>query len=403
MARRRIFGLPIGREVKEKRSAVDAVLQTPSSGLTFSSIFQQASPLQLASAYRCVNLIADSIASLPVYVTDAENNTIKDHAFIKALNNKNNLLTRSDLIKNLVRNIIIKGNAFCYVNRNADGSVKSLRYLEPGDVNIFWNKTTQELYYTSPLISAKKIEPINMVHLRMFSYDGVNGISILNSGAKPLKMAATTEQSAQAFFDSGCNLSGVLSVNSSLTPQQILDIKKAWRETYTDQNGGLCVLQGNMTFSPTTTNAAEAQMVEAREYNTTEICRLFGINPILLGISTGASYGSIEQAQREFVYHTLMPYIINIEDELTRKCLPYKEEGYQVNLDENSILRGDKTSEATYYTQLLEKGIITPNEARTALGYQPKEGGDDLRIAYTDAAQNKLNQDTQNEGNQTDK
>ena len=56
----------------------------------------------------------------------------------------------------------------------------------------------------------------------------------------------------------------------------------------------------------------------------------------------------------------------------------------------NDLLRTDKQKLATYYTGLANAGLITPNEVRLNLGLSPIEGGDELRIAYSDPNQNKL-------------
>ena len=62
-----------------------------------------------------------------------------------------------------------------------------------------------------------------------------------------------------------------------------------------------------------------------------------------------------------------------------------------IDLDESYILRDDKQSTVNYYSTLVDKGILTINEARKALGYSPMANCDDLHVAYSDPQQNAIN------------
>lgn len=347
--------------------------------------------MALSAVYRCVDLISDGVAIIPINVMTKDGKKVK-HQLDTVFYNRNNRLTKYQFIKLLVQSVLLKGNGFAYIERNGDGSVKSVRYLEAGDVTIMYNKMNNELYYQCTVVANKKIEPVNMIHLVKNSYDGVNGISVISYANNSITNAKSTEASATNFFKSGCNLSGIIKVQSSLTPQQIKDIKASWNTTYSSGNGGVSVLQGNMDYQPVQVNANDAQLIESRHFNIGEICRFFGVSPMLLGDMTGGSqYGTLEAIQQDFVLHTLLPYIVMFEEEFTRKLLKPSESDFKVNFDESYLLKSDKSNEANYYSTLVEKGILSRNEAREKLGYIPVEGGDKLVIPYTNIADNTIN------------
>ena len=383
---------------KRNRNDVhDAILTTPSvqpvnTGLLFGNLFQNGNSLTLSAVYRCVELISDSVAILPIDIETKDGKYLPNHQLYQVFDNRDNLLDKYTLIKMLIQSVLLKGNGYCYIYRNQDGSVKSLRFLESGDVTVNYNKETGKLYYTAPLISKKQIEAVNMIHLKKFSYDGVNGISVLSFASNSVKNSKNTEQSASDFFSNGRNLAGIIKVNSPLTPQQTKDIKKAWSETYTNNGQGIAVLQGNMDFQPISVNSADAQMIESRHFNVTDICRWFGVNPILLGEEGGSQYGVVESLQREFVLHTLLPYVKMIEEEFDRKLLKLSEiNDINIKFDIEFLLKANKKEEAEYLVALSNNGLLTPNECRLQLGYQPIEGGDELHIAFSDVSQNKIN------------
>lgn len=383
----------------------DAILTTPTgnvnTGLMFGNLFQNGSALTLSAVYRCVELISDSVASLPINVETKKGEYLPNHQLYQVFDNRNNLLDKYTFIKMLVQSVLLKGNGYAYITRNSDGSVKSLRFVESGDVTINYNKQTNQLYYTIPLITNKHIENINILHLKKFSYDGLNGVSVLSFASNSVKNSKNTEQSASDFFSNGRNLAGILKVNSPLTPQQTKDIKNAWNETYTNNGTGIAVLQGNMDFQSISVSSSDAQMLESRHFNVTDICRFFGVSPILLGEQGGSQYGVVESLQREFVLHTLMPYIKMIEEEFSRKLLKLSESNLTIKLEIEQMLKANKKEEAEYLTKLALNGILTPNECRIQLGYQPIEGADDLHIAFSDANQNKINNDDEQQGDKT--
>ena len=388
---------------RDRNSIHDAILTTPSvqpvnTGLLFGNLFQNGNSLTLSAVYRCVELISDSVAILPIDIETKDGKYLPNHQLYQVFDNRDNLLDKYTFIKMLIQSVLLKGNSYCYIYRNQDGSVKSLRFLESGDVTINYNKETGKLYYTAPLISKKQIESVNMLHLKKFSYDGINGISVLSFASNSVKNSKNTEQSASDFFSNGRNLSGILKVNSPLTPQQTKDIKKAWSETYTNNGQGIAVLQGNMDFQPISVNSADAQMIESRHFNVTDICRWFGVNPILLGEEGGSQYGVVESLQREFVLHTLLPYVKMIEEEFNRKLLKLSEiNDINIKFDIEFLLKANKKEEAEYLVALSNNGLLTPNECRLQLGYQPIEGGDELHIAFSDVNQNQLNNTEDND------
>lgn len=387
---------------KRNRDIHNATLTTPSAqpvntGLLFGNLFNNGNSLTLSAVYRCVELISDGVAILPIDIETKDGKYLPNHQLYQVFDNRDNILDRYTLIKMLIQSVLLKGNGYCYIHRNQDGSVRSLRFLEASDVTINYNKETNKLYYTVPLISPKKIEPVNMIHLKKFSYDGINGISVLSFASNSVKNSKNTEQSASDFFSNGRNLAGILKVNSPLTPQQTKDIKNAWNETYTNNGQGIAVLQGNMDFQSISVSSSEAQMIEARHFNVLDICRFFGVNPILLGEQGGSQYGVVESLQREFVLHTLIPYVEMVEQEFNRKLLKLSESDLNIKLEIEQMLKANKKEEADYLVALSNNGILTPNECRMQLGYQPVDGGDQLHVAFSDVNQNKLNNTEEND------
>lgn len=360
--------------------------------LPFSQLQSQYTAMNISAVYRATEIISDSVAMLPIRIKQIDA-THKEEMSTHPLNMvfQNNMLSKYNLIKLLIQSVILRGNGFAYIQRAKDGTATELQYIESGDVQIHYNKQKKELFYTCNLISSKKIEPCNMIHLVKNSYDGVNGVSVLTYAARSIKLAGNTENSANSFFTNGCNLSGVLTVQGQLNDKQRNDIRSSWNQAYNNGGNGLAILQGNMEYKPIQLNAADSQMLESRQFNVEDIARFFGISPILLGDLSHANYNSIEAMQQMFLLHTLQPYITLIEEEFTRKLFKPSENNLIVNLDETALLKTDKVALSTYYGNLLDKGVLCVNEVRKELGYSEIEGGDKHLIAYSKIEDNVIN------------
>ena len=349
----------------------------------------------LSAFFSATNLISNSIALMPVSENQLNDNkrTVVENSNITPLF-YNMFLTKFNVFKKIVEDVILKGNAYLYINRDEAGHPKSLTYLRPSQVAIQYNELTQDLYYlvtSSNKVTKKKILDKDMCHFVMHSNDGVNGLSIISYATRTIDSANATEQSAKQFFDSGCSINGIVRLkNPIVSDKQRNDIRQNWSQIHGGDNcSGVCVLSGVEDFTPITSDPNKSQMLETRRFNITEVARWFNINPILLGDLSHTSYNDIEAANIEFVQHTLLPWIEMLQNELTRKLIVNKKR--YIDLDENVLLKSNKTNMANYCKTLVTGGIMTANEARAQLGLNPMDGADRLIVAYSKINDNTIN------------
>lgn len=386
---------------KEKRSVDDGFVPGyyADGSLMFGSLSNsQYSATNLPTAYRCINLISDTIASMPIAVKkrSAKGKTleVKNHPINLLFADKNSRTDKFTFIKMLIQSVICKGNGFAYIKRAQDGTPIKLIFLESSDVTINYMKETDTLYYQVGFIkNGSRIEPYNMLHFKMFSNNGVQGISLLANARRTLSLAAATDSQAKSFFENGASLNGIINSTTQLSAKQRQEILSSWNTTYSNGGRGIAVLQGNLSYQPISLNAADSQMVEARQLNNTDIATFFGVPAAMLNIKGFSSYSSLEDTQNFFLTTTLLPYIKMMETEFDKKLLKDNETNLKVIFDSESILRTNKTALADYYTKLVTNGLMTANEARQQLGLPSIDGADSLIIPFTDVNQNTINKD----------
>lgn len=378
---------PIGKVLKSEST----VEQSCTSPLLYHS-YDPIDALQLPAVYAALSIISNSIATLPIYVKQYKNN---ERSILQ--NNKiqklfyTMLQSKHTVIKMIVWDLLLYGNSYVYIKRS-EGKPEKLVYLQFGDVQVNYKKEEDTVEYQccNHKQVPKLVKQEDMLHFARDTRDGIMGRGFLYFAAEVIRLAGYTQQAVEDYFRSGCSLTGILKFKNGLRGIQQSDIRNQWMQIHSHgaRGAGLGVLGGDADYIPISQNSAESQMLETREFNIAEIARFFNISPILLGDLTHNSYSSIEDSNIEFVQHTLLPIINLIEEEINRKLITVSSQ--YVDFDENALLKGDRASMSNYYTTLSTNGILTINECRMALGYNPVDGGDDLIIPFTDIAQNTI-------------
>ncbi|KAA6338632.1 hypothetical protein EZS27_013375 [termite gut metagenome] len=388
----KVLGYEINRykrnkEVEQPQQEINSNSNSKfNNGLLFGSLggFSSNSAMRLSAVYRAVDLISDSIAMLPLEPQITDKNGYKskfiNHSSYNLLNKQpNKLQSRFTFIKLIVQNILLQGNGFAYIVRDGEGNAIRLQYLRPENVVINYNEVTGTLSYG--IAGFKKfVEPCNMLHFKKYTIDGVQGISVLQNAYNTLQISNATEQSANNFFSNGCNLSGILTVAGQLSDTQKEQIRSSWAQAYNSTGSGLAVLQGNMQYSPIQINSKDAQLLESRQFNLTDIARFFGISPVLLGDLSHSSYSTIEATMLSFLSQTLQPFLELLELEFSNKLFRPSESNLSVNFDDTKLIKTDKTALASYYQNLFNCGVLTINDIRKDLGLSKIENGDNSFI-----------------------
>lgn len=344
-------------------------------------------PMLLSTVYRCVDLISDSIAVLPLKTYKIDNEGFKEEAkehpayYVLDIE-PNEDMTRFVFFKTLMTSVLLTGNGYAYIER--DGlKVEQLIYIPSGSVQIVWVTDREGVLRKRYQVTgfSELVEPRDMIHVLNFSYDGINGISTLEHARQTLSIATSAEESAKGFYDSGGQLSGILTVEGArLNKDQKDQIYKTWRER-TDpvigQPNGIAVLEGNMKYQPISISPSDSQLLESRQFNVVDICRFFSVSPVKAFDLSKSSYSTVEATQLQYLTDTALAVITKIEQEINRKVFLPSERGKVVaEFDTSAILRTDKSAQATYWKELFNIGAATPNEVRRENNLGRMENGD---------------------------
>ena len=371
-----IFGLDIRRSKKGKEP-VDSFMNIRRLGAG------RKTSMKLAAVYRCVNVISESVAQLPIDVFRVDEEGYKSpyrkhpaYTLLREFPNPD--MTRFIFLKTLISSVLLDGNGYAYIDRDDFGNALSLQYIPSSYVQVVYINVDGVLRRRYQVVGFKYlVEPNNMIHVLNFSYDGITGVSTLSHARNTLNIAQSTNQYASDFFENGGNVRGLLTVKDGrLKTGQKADLKKEWAGIVA--NGGIGVLDGNMEYQAVSIKPADAQMLENQEFNMIEICRFFGVSPVKAFDLSKSSYSTVEATQLQFLTDTLAPMLENIELEFKRKVFRPSERLYiEVQFDTSNLLRADKAAQASWMKTMYEIAGMTPNEARRLNNMEKVPNGDE--------------------------
>ena len=342
----------------------------------------------LAAVFRCVDLLSDSLAVLPlrIFLRDEQGfkTPAEKHSLYPILDlEPNEDMTRYVLLKTMVASVLLKGNAYAYIERTPSGAVSQIIYIPATDVGIEFVRDHNGIYRKRYRVAGfkKLVEPKDMIHVMNFSYDGIVGVSTLAHAAQSLGIATAAEERANVNLKNGGALTGVLTVEGPrLDKKQKDDIYMTWAERMNPTSGNpssIAVLEGNMKYQSIAISPKESQLLEARQFQVVEICRFFGVSPVKIFDLSKSSYSTVEATQLQFLTDTLLPLITKFELEFRRKLLVGDEmKNYDIEFDTSVILRTDKKAESSYWRDMTYIGAATPNEVRKLNNLPPLANGD---------------------------
>lgn len=362
----------------ETRSAFDETGVGLALNFNGYSTYKTSQSMTLAAVHRCVSVITNAVSSLPVklyvidkdgYKQEIENDL--SYFLSKKPNSKMNAYTFYSLI---VKDILLNGNGYALIIREG-GRIKGFQYVQAGLVSPI--DMIDHIEYSVTGVKGM-VRQEDILHFMNYTDNGVYGISVLTHARRTLGIADYGDKAAENFYKSGGCTSGFLKFDGPSNQKQRDEMISAWNTATGGPNNGpngIAVLPANVTYTQLSVNPADAQLLESRKFEVIDICRFFGVSPTKCFDLSSASYSTVEATELAFLNDTLRPLLSKIEMELETKLFKQGEH-YDIKFDVSELLRTDKTSQAQYFTQLFNLGVLSPNDIRKQLDMDAIEGGD---------------------------
>ena len=283
-------------------------------GSTSGKRVNERTAMQMTAVYSCVRILSEAVAGLPLqfyrYTADGGKEKAVDHPLYFLLHDEPNPEMTSFVFREtLMTHLLLWGNAYSQIIRNARGEIIALYPLMPdrmtvnrdGDGQLYYeyNMSTDDAHTLKG--ATVRLQPHDVLHIPGLGFDGLVGYSPIAMAKNAIGMAIACEEYGAKFFANGAAPSGVLE-----HPGTIKDpsrVRESWQSTFGGSANAnkVAVLEEGMKYTPISISPNEAQFLETRKFQIDEIARIFRVPPHMVGDLEKSSFSNIEQQSLEFV------------------------------------------------------------------------------------------------------
>lgn len=355
----------------------------------YTPIYDEEKALTNSVIYRGISILTDSVASIPLNIYR------KDKKGFWKIDEKNtlyNVLTRTpnnrqtiyELLEGLVFQLIMYGNSYILIKRNASSDVKELVLLYPHSVFHDVIANTYTITDTYNKVSGQ-FNSNQIIHLRHKSLENIVGKSVVDYCAKTLGLASACDSESLSTLSNGNKMKGIISSESSVIgfgdaqDNQLIDIQTNIQNEI-DSGKDIMTLPSGVKFQSMSLSAKDSLLLDNKQYSLSDLARFMGVSLSKLGISLGSNYQAAQQDQLNFFIDTLNPILKKIEAAFNSKLIADSVSSrYKIEFDRctlpyfNDIMKNYKTQ--------IEMGILSVNDVRRTFNKDEVEGGDEILVS----------------------
>jgi HK97 family phage portal protein len=339
--------------------------------------------LALSSVWSCVRVLSESFAIMPFRMFTepfggggrvATTSHWLYKLFCKAPNRFQSPFEWREMLQG---HLVLRGNAFCQIERNGAGEIVELLPLHPDRIKIEVLPNNSYRYiYTDQNAQQIVFLRSEIWHLRGLSSDGYVGLSPIDVARENIGEGLAMQDYSARYFANDAKPGGgwIEFPGKFATPAAKQVFREGWQSA---QGGGnknkVAVLEGGMKFHEVGINNADSQFIESRAAKVSDVARIFRIPPHKIGDLSKATFSNIEQQAIEFWQDTMLPWSERWESSIESQLLGPDTE-FDVEFDMRRMQRGDSTARGIYYQSGIQSGWLLRNEAREEEGLDPIDG-----------------------------
>lgn len=342
------------------------------------------SALQVSTVLACVKVIADGCATPDLHVYREKRDGSRERATnipeYRLLSRRpNEWQTSFEWRRQMTIHAALTGAGLSIKVRGDNGRVRELIPVQPGRWDV--RKVSRyEVRYRCwdefGLIG--EFEPDAVFVLNGVQWDWIGSLNAVALARSAIGLAMATEKSQASMHENGLRPTGIYSTDGVLNAEQYAKLTAHLKDKAGPSKAGTpLILDRNTKWQSTAITGVDAQHVETRRLQIEEICRAYGVFPIMVGHSDKTStFASSEAFFAAHVKHTLAPWHKAWEQRFDEMLLDGSGPLF-AEFDTRYLLAGSMRDRSQWARTMAELGIYTRNEIRDEEGKDPIPGLDD--------------------------
>jgi len=327
--------------------------------------------MSYSTYWACVRVLAETVAQLPWNVFQRSGKGKKEVAADKnavawLLKHQPNPETTAFRFKRLMMvHVVTRGNAYAEIERDTQGRPLWLWPLHPDRVTPRRDESGALVYEVRNEGRQVVLVPAaDMLHFRGLGDDDLVGTSVLANAKESIALGLAMERFGSRFFKNGTHMGGVVKHPGKLSQEAKKNIEESLKKRASgDNQNSTLVLEENMAYEKLGIPPEDAQFLESRQFQVTEICRWFRVPPHKVQDLSRATWNNIEHQSIEFVTDTICPWTVNFEEEANLKLFGRTNRGvFYTKFNVNALLRGDAAARSAFYASGRQWGYLSVND-----------------------------------------
>lgn len=280
--------------------------------------------------FRCVDVIAKSMASIPLVVKQGDEIAGPEHPLVKLLARPNPRTTKSRMVHQLVAFRLITGNSYLEKLSPNDSSPPKELWVWPSyDIRPIIDDLGGILPIGYGFEDGKtkfgwEVDPITgrSCILHWMTFNPLNpwfGMSPIESMARSVDQRNSADEWNQALLQNQCEPSGVMTSDETFTDPQIKQIREQIEERYAGPRNAkrTMVLGGGAKWTQVALSPKDMDWLEGKNVASRDIAGAFGVPTQVIPIAGDQTFANFEQARLALWEDTVIPLGLDLTEELT--------------------------------------------------------------------------------------
>jgi HK97 family phage portal protein len=338
-----------------------------------------------ATAYPCIEYRAETTGGLPLKVTDKQDNDLQDTplTYFTSVSNK--------ILSDATRSLLGWGRVYLRKRRNNQGWPTGLEWINPSLVKEIVDSERKVSGYriSNPHNgNYEDVKASEVIYTQLFDPSPIGmGLSRFEVAWKAMNIELGIATYAAAFFLNSAQPDGFLTFDVPLDDRTLEDARDTWRANFKGARNAhrTAVMPGGAKWNSIQAAPKDLAMIDLKETERLEICAIFQVNPILIGLqgvadplSANSTFSTVEVAH---IRSVALPFTRSIIlDALNRQWAWVdfdQRDTYTLAIDEQKIpaladsnlVRADTAIALTTNSPILDY-----QEGRELVGYAQREG-----------------------------
>ncbi|MEM1306826.1 MAG: phage portal protein, partial [Pseudomonadota bacterium] len=286
--------------------------------------FAREGMMQNAVVFRCVRLIAEAAASVPLRLAHSDSNAPPSMSdaptLLDLMQHPAPGQTMTDLLEAWFGYLVVSGNAYAEAV-TVDGHIAGLNILRPDRVRVVtdasgWVSGHDYTVGDRTVRLAGEAAPglARVLHLKLFHPDDDHyGLSPIEAAASAIDIHNGASRWNKALLDNAARPSGALvySASEQMTGEQFARLKDELEASFQGaaNAGRPLLLEGGLTWRSMSMTPRDMDFIAAKDAAAREIALALGVPPMLLGIPGDNTYANYQEANRTFWRQTIIPLV----------------------------------------------------------------------------------------------